>query len=132
MTGRAVVQKHGERYLVQNPPALPLTTEELDAVAELPYERYYHPIYEEMEGVPAIKEVEFPLPTTQAALEPAILLHAFHRALTSPPASTPLCCGAERFTHNPHFKGYIHDVGGPTANFRAPSCAKQATHGLCR
>ena len=61
VTGRAVVQKHGERYLVQNPPALPLTTEELDAVAELPYERYYHPIYEEMGGVPAIKEVEFSL-----------------------------------------------------------------------
>ena len=134
VTGRAVVQKHGERYLVQNPPALPLTTEELDAVAELPYERYYHPIYEEMGGVPAIKEVEFSLTHNRGCFGAcnfcSIAFHQGRYITTRSHAS--LLREAERFTHNPHFKGYIHDVGGPTANFRAPSCAKQATHGLCR
>lgn len=134
VTGRAVVQKHGERYLVQNPPALPLTTEELDAVAELPYERYYHPIYEEMGGVPAIKEVEFSLTHNRGCFGAcnfcSIAFHQGRYITTRSHAS--LLREAESFTHNPHFKGYIHDVGGPTANFRAPSCAKQATHGLCR
>ena len=133
VTGRAVVQKHGERYLVQNPPALPLTTEELDAVAELPYERYYHPIYEEMGGVPAIKEVEFSLTHNRGCFGAcnfcSIAFHQGRYITTRSHAS--LLREAERFTHNPHFKGYIHDVGGPTANFRFPSCREQMLRGMC-
>ena len=133
VTGRAVVQKHGERYLVQNPPALPLTTEELDAVAELPYERYYHPIYEEKGGVPAIKEVEFSLTHNRGCFGAcnfcSIAFHQGRYITTRSHAS--LLREAERFTHNPHFKGYIHDVGGPTANFRQPACKKQLQRGAC-
>ena len=133
VTGRAGVQKHRERYLVQNPPALPLTTEELDAVAELPYERYYHPIYEEMGGVPAIKEVEFSLTHNRGCFGAcnfcSIAFHQGRYITTRSHAS--LLREAERFTHNPHFKGYIHDVGGPTANFRFPSCREQMLRGMC-
>ena len=134
ISGHAVVQKHGEQYLVQNPPALPLTTEELDAVAELPYERYYHPVYEKMGGVPAIKEVEFSLTHNRGCFGAcnfcSIAFHQGRYITTRSHAS--LIREAESFIRNPRFKGYIHDVGGPTADFRAPSCRKQETQGLCR
>ena len=134
VTGRPIVQKHGEQYLVQNPPALPLETAELDAVAELPYERWYHPCYEKEGGVPAIKEVEFSLTHNRGCFGAcnfcSIAFHQGRYITTRSHAS--LIREAEGFTKNPHFKGYIHDVGGPTADFRAPACKKQKTQGLCR
>ena len=134
ITGRAVVQKHGERLLVQNPPALPLTTEELDAIAELPYERYYHPSYEAAGGVAAIREVEFSLTHNRGCFGACNFCSiAFHQGrYVSVRSHQSLLREAEGFPRNPHFKGYIHDVGGPTADFRAPACQKQQTAGLCR
>ena len=134
ITGRAVVQKHGERLLVQNPPALPLTSEELDAIAELPYERYYHPSYEAAGGVAAIREVEFSLTHNRGCFGACNFCSiAFHQGrYVSVRSHQSLLREAEGFPRNPHFKGYIHDVGGPTADFRAPACQKQQTAGLCR
>ena len=134
ITGRAVVQKHGERLLVQNPPALPLTSEELDAIAELPYERYYPPSYEAAGGVAAIREVEFSLTHNRGCFGACNFCSiAFHQGrYVSVRSHQSLLREAEGFPRNPHFKGYIHDVGGPTADFRAPACQKQQTAGLCR
>lgn len=132
--GRPIVQKHGEQYLVQNPPALPLTTEELDAVAALPYERWYHPSYEAAGGVPAIKEVEFSLTHNRGCYGACNFCSiAFHQGrYVSVRSHESLLNEAELLTKSPHFKGYIHDVGGPTADFRAPACAKQASQGVCK
>ena len=132
--GRPIVQKHGEQYLVQNPPALPLTTEELDAVAALPYERWYHSSYESAGGVPAIKEVEFSLTHNRGCYGACNFCSiAFHQGrYVSARSHESLLNEAKAFTRNPHFKGYIHDVGGPTADFRAPACAKQASQGVCK
>ena len=134
ITGRAVVQKHGERLLVQNPPALPLTSEELDAIAELPYERYYPPSYEAAGGVAAIREVEFSLTHNRGCFGACNFCSiAFHQGrYVSVRSHQSLLREAEGFPRNPHFKGYIHDVGGPPADFRAPACQKQQTAGLCR
>lgn len=132
--GKPIVQKHGEHYLVQNRPALPLSTEELDCVAELPYERYYHPIYEKMGGVPAIKEVEFSITHNRGCFGACNFCSiAFHQGrYVTVRSHESILREAESFTHNPHFKGIIHDVGGPTANFRAPACSKQETCGVCK
>ncbi|MCI5801689.1 MAG: YgiQ family radical SAM protein [Oscillospiraceae bacterium] len=134
VNGRAVVQKHGERYLVQNPPALPLKQEELDRVFELPYEKYYHPRYEAMGGVPAIEEVEFSIIHNRGCFGNcnfcSIASHQGRRVTCRSMES--VLREAEKMTQNPRFKGYIHDVGGPTANFRRPSCQKQLKLGLCR
>ncbi len=134
ITGRAVVQKHGQRLLVQNPPALPLTTQELDALAALPYMRSYHPSYEAQGGVKAIEEVEFSIIHNRGCFGAcnfcSIALHQGRQVSSRSHAS--VLAEAKDFTQNPRFKGYIHDVGGPTANFRQPSCSKQPEHGLCR
>lgn len=132
--GKTVIQKHGRVILVQNPPAPPLEQEELDRVYELPYERAYHPIYESQGGVPAIKEVEFSITHNRGCFGACNFCSlAFHqgRQIT--------CCSeesvlreAKKLTKSPRFKGYIHDVGGPTANFRLPSCKKQKDLGLCK
>ncbi len=132
--GRALFQKHGEKYLVQNPPMPPLTTEELDRVYALPFERYYHPIYEDMGGVPAIAEVEFSITHNRGCFGACNFCSlAFHqgRYITSR-SKESVINEAKLLTENPHFKGYIHDVGGPTANFRRPSCDKQIKSGLCK
>jgi len=132
--GKTVVQKHGDRYLVQNPPALPLNTEQLDHVYSLNYERTYHPSYEELGGVPAITEVEFSIIHNRGCFGGcnfcAIAVHQ-GRYVTSR-SKQSLLAEAEAMTHNPRFKGYIHDVGGPTANFRRPACDKQIKLGLCK
>jgi uncharacterized radical SAM protein YgiQ len=132
--GRRIVQPHGGRWLVQNPPAPPLTTEELDAAAELPYTLDPHPMYDEAGGVPAIEEVRFSLIHNRGCFGGcsfcALTLHQ-GRAV-SVRSQESLLREAERLIARPDFKGYIHDVGGPTANFRHPSCARQKTHGLCR
>lgn len=131
--GRRVIQRHGDKILIQNPPMPPLTQPELDAVYDLPYERTYHPVYESMGGVPAIEEVEFSITHNRGCFGACNFCSiAFHqgRAITARSEDSVLR-EAKLFTNNPRFKGYIHDVGGPTANFRQPSCEKQAKLGLC-
>lgn len=133
VTGKAVLQKHGSVYLCQNPPAAPLSEKELDRVYELPYMRYYHPVYEKAGGVPAIEEVEFSLVHNRGCYGGCnFCAISFHqgRCMTSRSADS-VVREAEKLVKSPHFKGYIHDVGGPTANFRAPSCKKQLDSGLC-
>ena len=132
--GRAVVQKQGESlFLVQNPPALPLQTEELDAVAELPFQRMYHPSYEPLGGVKAIEEVEFSIMHNRGCFGGCNFCSiAFHQGREVRVRSKQsILEEAKKMTQSPRFKGYIHDVGGATANFRAPSCQKQLTKGMC-
>lgn len=132
--GKTVIQKHGRVILVQNPPAPPLEQEELDRVYELPYERAYHPIYESQGGVPAIKEVEFSITHNRGCFGACNFCSlAFHqgRQITCRSEESVLR-EAKKLTQSPRFKGYIHDVGGPTANFRLPSCKKQKDLGLCK
>lgn len=134
ITGKAVVQKHGHRLLVQNPPALPLTTEEMDWVYGLPYARTYHPSYEAEGGVPAIAEVQFSIIHNRGCFGGCNFCSlAFHQGrYISSRSHESVVSEAKRIAQHPDFKGYIHDVGGPTANFRFPACAKQDKYGLCR
>ena len=133
VSGQIIVQKQSEKYLVQNIPAKPLVRWELDKVYALPYTRRYHPIYEAMGGVPAIREVQFSIIQNRGCFGGcnfcAIQLHQGRR-VTSRSADS-IVEEAERMTHEPDFKGYIHDVGGPTANFRFPSCREQMLRGMC-
>lgn len=132
-TGRTVVQKHGSRFLVQNPPQPILSTPELDAAAELPYMRAYHPSYEALGGVKAIEEVEFSIIHNRGCFGGcnfcAIAFHQGRRIAVRSRRS--VVEEARSFTKNPRFRGIISDVGGPTANFRRPSCAKQIREGMC-
>ena len=132
--GKAILQRHGERLLIVNPPAMPLTTAELDVVAELPYVREPHPMYDERGGVPAIEEVRFSVAHNRGCFGACNFCSlAFHqgRIITSRSHESVLR-EVGGLTHHPGFKGYIHDVGGPTANFRRPACKKQMKAGLCR
>lgn len=132
--GRAVRQRHGKIMLVQNEPMPPLTTEELDRVYELPYMRTYHPQYEEQGGVPGIQEVEFSITHNRGCYGACNFCSIqFHqgRYVTSR-SKESIVKEAKLLTTLDNFKGYIHDVGGPTANFRRPSCDFQLTHGLCK
>ncbi len=132
--GKMLRQKHGKMMLVQNPPMPPLTREELDAVYALPYTRRYHPIYEKDGGVPGIEEVRFSITHNRGCFGACNFCSlAFHqgRYVTSRSKESVLK-EAKRITEMPDFKGYIHDVGGPTANFRHPSCEKQEKSGLCK
>ncbi len=133
--GKAIVQKdNDDKYLVQLPPSPPLTTEELDRVYELPYEGTYHPIYEKSGGVPAISEIEFSITSCRGCFGSCnFCTLAFHQGRTVTARShESILREAEKLTQKPNFKGYIHDVGGPTANFRAPSCQKQLKYGVCK
>ena len=120
-------------YLVQNPAQKPLTTEEMDAVYELPYMRTYHPVYEQDGGIPAIKEVKFSITSNRGCFgECSFCSLAFHQGrIIQTRSHESILAEAEALTHDPEFKGYIHDVGGPTADFRIPACAKQMTRGAC-
>ncbi|MDO4153735.1 MAG: YgiQ family radical SAM protein [Clostridia bacterium] len=132
--GKQLRQKHGKQMLVQNPPMAPLTREELDAVYALPYCRTYHPIYEKDGGVPGIEEVKFSITQNRGCFGACNFCSlAFHqgRYITSR-SKESIVAEAKRITEMPDFKGYIHDIGGPTANFRYPSCAKQEKAGLCK
>lgn len=132
--GKLIKQKHGKKMIVQNPPMPPLTTKELDWVYSLPYMRAYHPSYEAMGGVPGIQEVEFSITHNRGCFGGCNFCSiAFHqgRYITSR-SKKSIMVEAEKLTHMPNFKGYIHDVGGPTANFRRPSCDFQLEHGLCK
>ncbi|MDP4119501.1 MAG: YgiQ family radical SAM protein [Bacillota bacterium] len=132
--GRTVIQKHGKEILIQNSPMPPLTTEELDFVYSLPYERMYHPVYESVGGVPGIEEVEFSITHNRGCFGACNFCSlAFHQGRSIAVRSEEsIIEEAKRLTENPRFKGYIHDVGGPTANFRLPSCKAQAAVGLCK
>lgn len=132
--GKQLRQKHGKQMLVQNPPMAPLTREELDAVYALPYCRTYHPIYEKDGGVPGIEEVKFSITQNRGCFGACNFCSlAFHqgRYITSR-SKESVVAEARRITEMPDFKGYIHDIGGPTANFRYPSCTKQEKAGLCK
>lgn len=121
-------------YVVQNPPAEPLTETELDDVYELPYERTWHPVYDAEGGVPAIREVQFSLTSVRGCFGGcsfcALTFHQGRRVQARSRES--LVREAKLLIADPDFKGYIHDVGGPTANFRRPACRKQIEHGVCR
>ncbi len=132
--GKLIKQRHGNKMLVQNPPMAPLTTQELDEVYSLPYMRNYHPSYEEFGGVPGIEEVKFSITHNRGCFGGCNFCSiAFHqgRFVTSR-SKESILAEAELLTKMPDFKGYIHDVGGPTANFRRTSCEKQLTAGLCK
>ncbi len=121
-------------YVVQNPPQPPLTTEEMDAVYDLPYMRTYHPSYESLGGVPAIAEIKFSLISCRGCFGGcSFCALTFHQGRVIQTRShESLLKEAGLFLKDPDFKGYIHDVGGPTANFRHPSCEKQLTKGVCK
>lgn len=132
--GRAVRQRHGDRMVIQNVPMPPLKTEELDWVYSLPYMRTYHPMYEKLGGVPGIEEVEFSITHNRGCYGGCNFCSIqFHqgRYMTSR-SKESVVSEAKLLTTLKNFKGYIHDVGGPTANFRNPSCDFQKEHGLCK
>ncbi len=131
--GKTVIQRHGDRILIQNPPTAPLTTAEMDAVYALPYMRNYHPSYEALGGVPGIQEVQFSIIHNRGCYGACNFCSlAFHQGRQiSCRSHESVVEEAKILTQMKGFKGYIHDVGGPTANFRAPSCDKQLKAGLC-
>ncbi len=132
--GKTLVQKHKGVFLVQNPPMPPLSREELDAVYALHFERNYHPSYEALGGVRAIEEVKFSIAHNRGCFGACnFCAIAFHqgRAVTSR-SQESVINEAKLLTKLPDFKGYIHDVGGPTANFRQSSCKLQETCGMCK
>ncbi len=133
-TGKRLVEPYGEHlYLVQNPPARPLTEAEMDAVYDLPYQKTYHPSYEEAGGIPAIEEVKFSLIHNRGCFGAcSFCALTFHQGrIIQTRSHESLLREAEEMVQEPDFKGYIHDVGGPTANFRHPACEKQLTKGAC-
>ena len=133
IAGRAVTEKYGDRLLIQNPPQPPLEREELDRLYALPFVRNYHPVYESQGGVPAIEEVRFSITHNRGCFGGCnFCALSFHqgRAVRSRSIES-VVREAELLTKLPGFKGYIHDVGGPTANFRDPACEKQLQHGVC-
>ena len=134
LRGRRLAQQNGEICVVQNPPAPPLSEAEMDAIYDLPYERTWHPCYDAAGGVPAIKEVQFSLVSQRGCFGGcnfcAIISHEGRIIQRRSHAS--ILREARLLTHLPGFKGYIHDVGGPTANFRRTSCDRQLQSGTCR
>lgn len=133
-SGKRLVEAYPhEIYVVQNPPAKPLSQAEMDDVYALPYMRTYHPSYEAAGGVPAISEVKFSLTSNRGCFGGcSFCALTFHQGrIIQARSHDSLLTEAEHITHDKDFKGYIHDVGGPTANFRAPACTKQLTKGAC-
>lgn len=131
---RLCQQQDADRYLIQNAPSLPLSREALDAVYDLPYTRRWHPMYDAQGGVPALQEVEFSIASTRGCFGScsfcAITFHQGRIIQSRSPES--ILREAKLLTSLPNFKGYIHDVGGPTANFRQPACKKQLQSGACK
>ena len=132
--GKTIVQKHHDRYLVQLPPALPLTQKEFDRTYELPYTRTYHPMYEAMGKIPAIEEVKFSLTSVRGCFGACnFCALTFHQGrMVQARSNASVLREADTIIAMPEFKGYIHDVGGPTANFKHPSCEKQLKCGTCK
>ncbi|BBB93113.1 MAG TPA: YgiQ family radical SAM protein [Methylomusa anaerophila] len=132
--GKIVVQRHGAAYVVQNAPLFPLTAAEMDEIYELPYQRTYHPVYEQAGGVPAIQEVKFSLVSHRGCYGSCSFcaLYAHQGRIIQSRSHESIIKEAINLTKLPDFKGYIHDVGGPTANFRVPACHYQADRGTCK
>lgn len=134
-TSKRLVEPYSEHlYVVQNPPSKPLTQSEMDRVYSLPYMRTYHPSYEALGGVPAIEEVKYSLISNRGCFGGcSFCALTFHQGrIIQTRSHESLIQEAEKFIWDKDFKGYIHDVGGPTANFRGPSCDKQLTKGVCK
>lgn len=132
-TAKRLAEPYGKEYVVQNPPQKPLTTEEMDAVYDLPYCRTYHPSYEKAGGVPAIEEVKFSLVSNRGCFGAcSFCALTFHQGrIIQVRSHESILKEAQMMVQDKDFKGYIHDVGGPTANFRAPACEKQLSKGAC-
>ena len=132
--GKTLVQKYGSKYMVQNIPQPPLNRDELDEVYDLPYMKNYHPIYEKYGGIAAIEEVKFSTVSSRGCFGDckfcAITLH--QGRVVQSRSKESILKEVEGITHLKDFKGYIHDVGGPTANFRKPACSKQLAFGACK
>ncbi len=132
-TAKRLAEPYGGGYVVQNPPQKPLTTQEMDDIYDLPYMRTWHPSYATVGGVPAIEEVKFSLVSNRGCFGAcSFCALTFHQGrIIQTRSHESILREAEQITHDPDFKGYIHDVGGPTANFRHPACEKQLTKGAC-
>ncbi len=133
-TAKTLVEQYKEKcFVVQNPPAMPLTTMEMDDIYALDYMRDYHPIYKKQGGVPALSEVKFSITSNRGCFGGCnFCALTFHQGrIVQVRSHESILQEAMIMTKEPDFKGYIHDVGGPTANFRKTSCDKQLTHGVC-
>lgn len=135
INGKRLIEKYEETlYVIQNQPQPPLTRQELDDIYELPYENQWHPVYDEAGGIPAFSEIEFSLVSSRGCFGGcsfcALTYHQGRQVRSRSKES--LVREAEAMTKKENFKGYIHDVGGPTANFRAPACRKQLKSGVCK
>ncbi len=132
--GKTIVQQHGTKYLVQNKPELPLTREELDRVYALPYQKNYHPVYEKLGGIPALEEVKFSIVSSRGCFGScSFCAITFHQGrIVQSRSEDSIINEAQELIKLDDFKGYIHDVGGPTANFRQPACKNQLKRGACK
>ena len=134
-SGKRLAEPYSEHlYVIQNPPAKPLSCMEMDDIYGLPYARTYHPSYESLGKVPAIEEIKFSLTSNRGCFGGcSFCALTFHQGrIVQTRSKKSLLKEAEEMTHERDFKGYIHDVGGPTANFRHPACEKQLEHGVCK
>ena len=135
ISGRPLIEPYGQgQYVVQNPPAMPLSTEEMDEIYDLPYKRGWHPSYDDAGGIPAFSEVKFSLVSNRGCFGGcSFCALTFHQGRVIQARShESLVREAKQLTKEPDFKGYIHDVGGPTADFRIPACKQQEKRGVCR
>ena len=131
---KRLIEPYGDHeFIVQNPPQKPLSQKEMDRVYDLPYCRTYHPSYKKLGGIPAIAEIEFSLTSCRGCFGAcSFCALTFHQGrIIQTRSQESIVREAEAMTHAPGFKGYIHDVGGPTANFRQPACKKQLQRGAC-
>jgi len=132
--GKTLAQLHGQKYLIQNKPEMPLSRDELDKVYALPYQRNYHPIYSGAGGIPALEEVKFSIVSSRGCFgNCSFCAITFHQGrIVQSRSEESMVREAIEITNLEDFKGYIHDVGGPTANFREPACEKQLKEGTCK
>ena len=132
--GKPVVQRNSGVYVVQNPAAMPLTQEEMDAIYDLPFTRQWHPMYDELGGVDALEEVKFSIVSCRGCFGSCSFcaIHAHQGRIIQARSHESILKEAREIIQFPDFKGYINDVGGPTANFRHPACAKQLKVGACK
>lgn len=132
--GKILAQRHDDEYLIVNPPQRPLTTQEMDEIYELPFENCWHPVYDADGGVPAFAEVEFSLLSHRGCFGSCAFCTIGHHqgSVIQNRSAASILAEAKRLTEKPGFKGYIHDLGGPTANFRGQGCAKAKKYGPCR
>ncbi len=134
-TAKAMAESYGNRgYVIQNPPAMPLSTQEMDDVYDLPFTGEYHPMYKKKGGIPALEEIKFSLTSNRGCFGGCnFCALTFHQGrILQIRSHDSIIREAVKMTKAPDFKGYIHDVGGPTADFRHPSCQKQLTKGVCQ